>query len=320
MISENRPFFSVVIPLYNKQNYIKETIKSVLNQTFQNFEIVVVNDGSKDDSIKIIESIQDYRIKLVHQENSGVSVARNMGIKEANAKYIAFLDADDLWLPEFLQTIYELIQNFPDAGLYATAYKKRKENGEENEINIQGLSSKEYEGYLPNYFESIVKGDNLVWSSATCIPKKVFIENDIWFPVGEKYGEDLYVWARVAMKFAIAYSTKICSIYKIEAENNTINTILKEKEAHKSFLMMIDFRDSIKDEKLLFYFDKYIEKLLKGFVYRNILRGDKIYAFKQMFEYRLSFKYKIIFIMLGLLPVFSYKFLQNIRNSLKKNY
>ena len=67
-------------------------------------------------------------------------------------------------------------------------------------------------------------------------------------------------------------------------------------------------------------FDKYIEKLLKGFVYRNILRGDKIYAFKQMFEYRLSFKYKIIFIMLGLLPVFSYKFLQNIRNSLKKNY
>ena len=110
MISENRPFFSVVIPLYNKQNYIKETIKSVLNQTFQNFEIVVVNDGSKDDSIKIIESIQDYRIKLVHQENSGVSVARNMGIKEANAKYIAFLDADDLWLPEFLQTIYELIQ------------------------------------------------------------------------------------------------------------------------------------------------------------------------------------------------------------------
>ena len=320
MISENRPFFSVVIPLYNKQNYIKETIKSVLNQTFQDFEIVIVNDGSKDDSVKVVESIQDDRIKLLHQKNSGVSVARNKGIKEAKADYVAFLDADDLWLPKFLQTIYELIQNFPDAGLYATAYKKRKENGEEFGINIQALPSKEYEGYLPNYFESIVKGDNLVCSSATCIPKKVFIENDIWFPVGEKYGEDLYVWARVAIKFAIAYSTKICSIYKIEAENNTINTILKEKEAHKSFLMMIDFRDSIKDEKLLFYFDKYIEKLLKGFVYRNILRGDKIYAFKQMFEYRLSFKYKIIFIMLGLLPVFSYKFLQNIRNSLKKNY
>lgn len=320
MISENRPFFSVVIPLYNKQNYIKETIKSVLNQTFQDFEIVIVNDGSKDDSVKVVESIQDDRIKLLHQKNSGVSVARNKGIKEAKADYVAFLDADDLWLPKFLQTIYELIQNFPDAGLYATAYKKRKENGEEFGINIQALPSKEYEDYLPNYFESIVKGDNLVWSSATCIPKKVFIENDIWFPVGEKYGEDQYVWARVAMKFAIAYSTKICSLYKIEAENNTINVILKEKEAHKSFLMMIDFRDSIKDEKLLFYFDKYIEKLLKGFVYRNILRGDKIYAFKQMFEYRLSFKYKIIFIMLGLLPVFSYKFLQNIRNSLKKNY
>ena len=311
MPSYNKPFFSVVIPLYNKQNYIQKTIKTVLDQSFKNFEIIVINDGSKDDSAKIVKSIQDDRIRLIDQKNAGVSVARNRGIEEAQAEYIAFIDADDLWLPEFLQTIYEMIQKFPKAGLYATAYKKR---------NIQGLSSKEYEGYLPNYFESIVKGDNLVWSSATCIPKKIFEENDIWFPVGEKYGEDQYVWARVAMKFAIAYSTKICSIYKIEAENNTIGAILEEKEAHKSFLMMIAFRDSIKDEKLLFYFDKYIEKLLKGFVYRNILRGDKIYAFKQMFEYRLSFKYKIIFIMLGLLPVFSYKFLQNIRNSLKKNY
>ena len=75
MISENRPFFSVVIPLYNKQNYIKETIKSVLNQTFQDLEIVIVNDGSKDDSVKVVESIQDDRIKLLHQKNSGVSVA-----------------------------------------------------------------------------------------------------------------------------------------------------------------------------------------------------------------------------------------------------
>lgn len=316
MPSYNKPFFSVVIPLYNKQNYIQKTIKTVLDQSFKNFEIIVINDGSKDDSAKIVKSIQDDRIRLIHQKNAGVSVARNRGIEEAQAEYIAFIDADDLWLSDFLQTIYEMIQKFPKAGLYATAYKKRKENGEEIGINIQALPSKEYEGYLPNYFESIVKGDNLVWSSATCIPKKIFEENDIWFPVGEKYGEDQYVWARIAMKFAIAYSTKICSIYKIEAENNTIGAILEEKEAHKSFIMMIDFRDSIKDEKLLFYFDKYIEKLLKGFVYRNILRGDKIYAFKQMFEYRLSFKYKIIFIMLGLLPVFSYSLLKKLRTKI----
>ncbi len=312
--NEIKPFFSVVIPLYNKQNHIKETIESILNQTFQDFEIVVVNDGSKDESVQVVETIKDERIRLIHQENQGVSVSRNRGIKEAKAKYIAFLDADDLWLSDFLQTIYEMIQKFPKAGLYATAYKKRKENGEEIGINIQALPSKEYEGYLPNYFESIVKGDNLVCSSATCIPKKIFEENDIWFPVGEKYGEDQYVWARVAMKFAIAYSTKICSIYKIEAENNTIGAILEEKEAHKSFLMMIAFRDSIKDEKLLFYFDKYIEKLLKGFVYRNILRGDKIYAFKQMFEYRLSFKLKFIYFILSLVPISFYPLLKRIKN------
>lgn len=313
-MTEKKPFFSVVIPLYNKQNHVKETIETVLHQTFQNFEIVVVNDGSKDESAQIVETIKDERIRLIHQENAGVSVARNRGIKEANTEYIAFLDADDIWLPEYLQTIYELIQSHPDAGLYATTYKKRKANGEESAINIQGLPSKEYVGLIPNYFESVVKGENLVWTSATCIPKKVFIENDIWFPVGEKYGEDQYVWARVAMKFDMAYNTKACSVYEIEAENNTTDGILEAKEVYKSFLMIINFRDTLSDKKDLFYFDKYIEKLLNGFIYRNTLRGDKIYAFKQIFIYKQFLKKKFILGALILVPNVLYPFLKKIKN------
>lgn len=317
MISENRPFFSVVIPLYNKQNYIKETIKSVLNQTFQDFEIVIVNDGSKDDSVKVVESIQDDRINLLHQKNSGVSVARNKGIKEAKADYVAFLDADDLWLPEFLQTIYELIQNYPDARLYATAYKKRKANGKESCINIQALPSKDYVGVIPNYFESIVKGDNLVCSSATCIPKKVFIENDIWFPVGEKYGEDQYVWARVAMKYDIAYNTKACSIYKIEAENNTINAILKEKEPHSSILALNSFREIIKNNQKLKYFELYIEKHILYFIFLNILNKNKYYSLKLLYKYNISLIKKVKYIFLLIIPNNIFYVLKKIKRILK---
>jgi glycosyltransferase involved in cell wall biosynthesis len=304
------PFFSVVIPLYNKKKYISNTIESVQGQTFQDFEIVIVNDGSKDDSPKIVESIQDERIRLIHQDNAGVSVARNRGIKEAKAKYIAFLDADDLWLPEFLQTIYELIQNFPDAGLYATAYKKRKENGEESSINIQGLPSKDYIGLIPNYFKSIVKGSLLVWTSATCIPKKVFLENDIWFPEGEKYGEDQYVWARVAMKYDIAYNLKVCSIYKIEAENNSQSGVDEEKDPHQSILKLNDYKDTIKESQKFLYFEKYIEKEYLKTIKRNIIKGENIYALKALTKYNLSFWNKLKAVIYIMFPYKLYKILK----------
>jgi len=317
MVSENRVFFSVVIPLYNKEKHVKETIETVLNQTFQNFEIVVVNDGSTDGSAKIVETMNDSRIRLIHQENTGVSVARNRGIQETKADYIAFLDADDIWLPEFLQTIYELIQNFPEAGLYATAYKKRKANGEEIDINIQGLPSKDYVGLIPNYFKSIVLGENLVWTSAVCIPKEVFIKNDIWFPVGEKFGEDQYVWARVAMISDIAYCTKACAVYCIETDNNTIDAIMKEKEPHKSILMLKYFRDTIQNEEKLKYFDKYIQRHIAMFIWLNMQKGKKYYALNQIFKYRLSFRYFSILIIRSFIPLFCYSQLKNLKKWLK---
>lgn len=319
MTSEKKPFFSVVIPLYNKQSHVKETIETVFNQTFQDYEIVVVNDGSTDQSVKVVKSIQDNRIKLIHQENQGVSVARNRGIQESKADYIAFLDADDIWLPEFLQTIYELIQKFPEAGLYATAYKKRKANGEESAINIQGLPLRDYVGPIPNYFESIVKGDNLVWTSATCIPKKVFIKNDIWFPTDEKYGEDQYVWARVAMQHEIAYNTKECTVYQIETENNTISAILKEREPHQSILILRDYRSSVTDEEMLNYFDRYIEKHILKFIVANVLNKNRLHALKQIYGYDISLVNKIKYFILLVFPKFLSSRLRKIKRFYGKN-
>ena len=94
--------FTVVIPLYNKANYIEKAINSVLNQTFTEFEIIVVNDGSTDESLEKIGHFKDARLKIINQENAGVSTARNNGVKEAKYDYVAFLVADDWWDEHFL--------------------------------------------------------------------------------------------------------------------------------------------------------------------------------------------------------------------------
>ncbi|MFD2433455.1 glycosyltransferase family 2 protein [Mesonia maritima] len=97
------PFFSVVIPLFNKENHIYDTLTYILNQTFPDFEVIVVNDGSTDNSSNIVENFSDSRIRLFHQENQGASVARNFGISRAQSKYIALIDADDIWYSTHLE-------------------------------------------------------------------------------------------------------------------------------------------------------------------------------------------------------------------------
>ena len=114
---------SVVIPLYNKEHQIAETLRSVLEQTFQDFEVVIVDDGSTDKSSEEALKIRDPRIRFVRQENAGVSAARNRGIEEARFDLIAFLDADDRWKPEYLQTQYDLFQKYPQCGVFACNYE-----------------------------------------------------------------------------------------------------------------------------------------------------------------------------------------------------
>ncbi|WP_254568467.1 glycosyltransferase family A protein [Oscillatoria sp. HE19RPO] len=108
---------SVVVPVYNVEAYIAETIQSILKQTYSNFEILIVNDGSTDRSIEIIQTFDDPRITLIHQENQGVSAARNRGIAQAKGEYIALIDGDDIWVPEKLEKHVQHLENSPQIGL-----------------------------------------------------------------------------------------------------------------------------------------------------------------------------------------------------------
>lgn len=211
---------SVIIPLFNKEKSIAASLQSVLNQTFQNFEIVIINDGSTDGSLAELEKINDSRIHIFHQSNVGVSAARNRGIDEAHSNLIAFLDADDEWKPAYLQTQYELFRKYPECSIFACNYEFRNSCGEITSTTIRRLPFKERDGILTNYFEVGSYSHPPIWTSAIMV-KKEAIQSVSGFPLGIKSGEDLLTWARLACLYKVAYSTSALSYFNVEGYKNS---------------------------------------------------------------------------------------------------
>ena len=212
---------SIIIPLFNKELFIKQTLLSVLNQTFSEFEIIIINDGSTDKSVTIINDIDDKRITLYTTKNKGVSYARNYGISKANTDLIAFLDADDLWEPNHLENLHTLYTNFPNCGLYATNYHKQFFYGKKIKTHFNGVS-KDHFGIIDDYFLASTS-DSIAWSSAVMIPKKIFHELG-GFDEAMRSGQDTDLWIRIALNKSIAFSAVASS-----------NKIILEPEYHLSY-------------------------------------------------------------------------------------
>lgn len=197
---------SVVIPLYNKEQSIASSLQTVLKQTYQDFDIIIVDDGSTDHSVEEVEKVTDPRIRLIHQNNAGVSAARNRGIEEAKGEYIAFLDADDEWKPDYLKTQYKLTQKYPECSVFACNYELKKIQDKMTSAIICKLPFESEEGILSNYFEVASYSHPPLWTSAVMV-KKNAIQSIGGFPVGIKSGEDLLTWARLACRYSIAFYT-----------------------------------------------------------------------------------------------------------------
>lgn len=133
-------FFSIIIPLYNKENTIKATIESILDQSYQNFEIVVVDDGSKDNSCIVVDSLKDERIKLYSKSNGGVSSARNYGIKQSVGLWIMFFDADDIMEPQALEHFVKAIQEYPNVRVFISNFYIIDENHKKKEYSKMSQS------------------------------------------------------------------------------------------------------------------------------------------------------------------------------------
>ena len=210
--------FSVIIPLYNKAPYVRKALESVCAQTYRDYELIVINDGSTDNSaivadeyLKATDGI-DYQI--INQPNAGVSAARNNGVAQAHGDYIAFLDADDWWEPTYLERMAQLIEDYPDAGLYACNYVYYKPGKTHVALNIPT-------GYI-NYPKAYYESDAMpVWTGAAMIPRQVYDEMG-GFPIGIKLGEDFLLWSKIALKYLVAFLNEPLAWY-----NNDVPATLR---------------------------------------------------------------------------------------------
>ena len=201
--------FSVIIPLYNKGPYISKTLASVIEQTFRGFELIVVDDGSTDDSYKVAQSVlenADIRHQLIRQENAGVSTARNNGAKVASGDYICFLDADDWWAPSFLGRMDWLINEYPDAGIYGTNYYYVKKGRQRICVTTAKTG---YINYCRSYAEKLQMP---LTSISVAVPKGVFLSSGGFKP-HLKLGEDFDLWIRIALSHKVAFLDEPLAYY-----------------------------------------------------------------------------------------------------------
>lgn len=215
------PFFSIVIPVYNKELFVTKTLDAVLAQTFTDYEIILVNDGSTDQSFSLIKGYSDPRIRIVNQNNQGVSSARNNGILQSQATYICLLDADDFWKKNHLQSLFDMIQKFPQAGLYSQRYQIKW-----SEKYIQNLTydrEHTYEGVIDDFFGSSYK-NRVVQTSAVCFPKEIWHELG-GFDENISLGEDLDFWIRIALKYPVVVGNQVTVVYNMMQKNESLTKI-----------------------------------------------------------------------------------------------
>lgn len=215
--------FSVIIPVYNKAFCISTTLDSVLAQTFTDFEIILVDDGSKDNSVAVIQQFNDSRIRLIQQANAGVSAARNTGIAAAKEKWIAFLDADDWWHPNFLATLTELTIQYPNAQALATNYQSLADSADWQPSACTGLNQPGQVEIITNLPKAWLNKHSFCTGSIA-IQKGLLDRLQPCFMLGETQGEDLDVWFRVAEQTSIyVYHSKLF-VYRTGQESSLAST------------------------------------------------------------------------------------------------
>jgi glycosyltransferase involved in cell wall biosynthesis len=191
----NPPLVSVIIPTYNSARYIEEALESVFEQTFQDFEIIVVDDGSSDETREILKKYGD-RVKYLFQENSGPAGARNRGISNARGKYIAFLDADDLWLPTKLEKQLSLFRQRAHLGMVTTGACSFDEKG------VYGFSANKRKTLMMgNIARNIFLRSNL--GTPTVMARKEVFDNIGLFEENIRQAEDDNMWIRIAAHYDI---------------------------------------------------------------------------------------------------------------------
>ena len=237
---------SVIIPLYNEEKYILECINSLINQTYKNLEIIVVDDKSTDNSLKLLEQIKDDRIRIIKlNKNSGVAHARNKGIEVSTGDYICFLDSDDFWLKDKIEKQLKFIEN--KAFIYSD-YMYTKANGEEIKKAVVPKSL--------NYKQALK--NTCIFTSTVMFDMKKIDKNDLYMP-NLKIGEDTFVWWNVLKKGITAYAiNEPLAYYRIKGKSLSSNKFKAVICAWKLYSIQ-----NLKLYQRIYYFMNYLINAIK---------------------------------------------------------
>jgi glycosyltransferase involved in cell wall biosynthesis len=220
--------FSVVIPLFNKEKDIFYTLTSVFKQTFKDYEIIIIDDGSTDSSVDLIRELAHKNIRLFSKKNEGVSIARNFGVEKANFKYIVFLDADDFWYPNHLENLNVLVETFPTHLWFASSYEKKHSNKLISPMYSPILEKgKSWSGEVSDFFKySYI--DCLAWTSSLCMHKG-FFKSLSGFDSRITHGEDTDLWIRAALKEKLVFSNTITAQHNLISSNRSSVVDMKNR-------------------------------------------------------------------------------------------
>ncbi|HRG87623.1 MAG TPA: glycosyltransferase [Chitinophagales bacterium] len=211
MSAAAHPFFSVIIPTYNRAGLLPKAINSVLAQTFSDWELLIIDDGSKDNTREIVTHYTDLRIKYIYQDNAERSAARNNGIANANGTYLCFLDSDDYYLPERLNQLYTALQlkNFPVAAYYTGLQLLQTEKLVEREEQIKGK----------NIFDHLAL--STIHSQQACIHTSIL--KQYHYNRAFHIGEDMELWLRIADKYPFEYLPGQHTVVVVDHDDRSVN-------------------------------------------------------------------------------------------------
>ena len=312
-------YFSIIIPLYNKEKYIERCIDSILSQSYNKYEIIVVNDGSTDKSYDLVEHYSDSRISIINQKNKGVSVARNKGVKFSNYDYVTFIDADDTWEVNYLSELKKLINIFPNAGLYGLNNYFKYANGSKYFNEYNELFNGNDSGLIPDYFLLFsIYGKSPFSNSNCCFPKNVFQEEG-GYKEGVKLTEDSDLWCRIALKYSIAFYRKPMATYYIEINENT-RSLVEFSDYYVTQTLIKSINKKLVPKK----FENSVFKLIAfqqlSLVKKLILNGYKIEALKNLFKINILKQRYFHFIFLLGIIFFPTKLIRFINKKMKSRY
>lgn len=302
----DRPFFSVVIPVYNKEPHIARAIDSVLSQSFADFELIIVCDPSTDDSNAEVAKFTDSRIRVFHRDKPGPGgyAARNLGISEARAEWVAFLDADDEWYPEHLGQMKQLSNEFPDVCFMSCGWRACEVDGTViTDAHYRKCSEQRSHVIdLDEYLQLCIQGMRPVYTGVACVRNKSSIIKGL-FPAesGAKRGGDLHAWLKTICRHGkLAWSNHIGTIYYRDSVN------MVTKSAPSSFVLFGKESLSVLSKDLPSTTKKllkiYMNNLLVASWRGNIVRGGRNFPLYRQISFDGRIGFQCFWFLISLFP------------------